>query len=113
MTDEELGLEMEKLRALILAPGLEDKFYHIMSAVVHISFHVNGTLVSAAKDLGISDKTIRGYLKTARINRELVDLHMNSLEDDFWFNQLDEKSKFEHLEKIESLYGVEKTSSPQ
>lgn len=114
MTDEQLSLELEKLRALILAPGLEDKFYQIQSAIVHISFHLNGTLSSTAKDLGVTDKTIRSYLKIGKFNQELVDHHMNLLEADFWFNQLDEKSKFDHLGKLQSLYGTSADeSSPQ
>lgn len=63
-----------------------------------------GNKTETAKDLGLCVKTLRTYLKETDISGTMMDMHLNMLALDNWFNDLPEEDRIYHRNMVKQIY---------
>jgi len=78
----------EQLKLYILSDGT-DKMDNITTTILQIIHIKNeGNQTKTAKELGLTTRTVRSYLRKFEVSRHMMDMHLNTLTSNSWFKEL-------------------------
>ena len=99
----------DELKFLLLS-DVEDKYQIALTHIAKLVYIKNeGNQHKTAKELGITPRTVRTYLKEFNAKEPLLEMHLNMLATNKWFAELPLPEREECIQMVHDYYLEPKT----